>query len=297
MPLVGVVELVLHVKQTSSDIVPESDWEKARDMVKADLRSTDLVVFSPFWTDPLGREAFGELASLKREGRSDEQRFARAFEVSRRDAHDKAFATWKKVDAKPAGALTVTTWENPAYTPVVDDLLDLANPDRLTVSRVDGDSETPCPFVHGASAGGSTAVPQGLLTPADKFVCQGGHVGVAVLHGLDHHPHLCLYATPMAGTTLRMKFSNVAFGPSLVGHAGIQWLVERTPSPEKVEMTFVAGGHRLGTAAHKVGAGWNRFELATPELDGKRADLVAEVSPSNQRQFCFEATTRRGAGP
>jgi len=295
VPLVSVVELVLHVKQTTSDVVPESDWALARDTVKAELQPNDLVVFRPFWSDPLGRRTFGpEIATMKREGRSDLRRFARAFEVSIRGAHDEELASWKKVKETKHGAVTVTLLENPSYTPVIDDLLDLVGPERLSVSRVDSSGvEQPCSFQRGASQGGSTVVPQGLLVPADRFVCQGGHVGVSVLHGLDHHPHVCLYATPMQGATLRMKFSNVTFGPSLHGHSGLQWLVERTPTAEKVAVTFSALDRPIGTHFHKVGVGWVGFELPTPELDGKKADLVAEIAPASQKQFCFEATTRR----
>jgi len=294
VPLVSVIELVLHVKQTSSDVVPESDWELARDAVKPELQPNDLVVFAPFWADPLGRRAFGhEIATMKREGRSDVRRFARAFEVSIRGAHDEELASWKKVKETKHGAVTVSLLENPAYTQVIDDVLDMVSPDRLTVSRVDNGVEQACSFQRGSSQGGSTVVPQGLLVPADKFVCQGGHVGISVLHGLDHHPHVCLYATPMQGASVRMKFSNVTFGPSLHGHSGIQWLVERTPNPEKVAVAFSALDRPIGTHYHKVGAGWVGFELPTPELDGKKADLVAEIAPSSQRQFCFEVTTRR----
>lgn len=285
------------MKQTSSDVVPESDWVAAREVVKASLLPDDLVVFEPFWTDPLGRRAFGELATMKREGRSDERRFARAFVVSRRGADNAETASWKTVKEEKIGALTLRLRENPSFTKVVDDLVELVNPDRLVVSRVENGSEQPCVFQHGASAGGSTTVPQGLLTPADKFVCPNGHVGVAVLHGLDHHPHLCIYATPLGGATLRLKFSNVTFGPSLFGHSGLQWVVERTPAHEKVGVTFFAFDRPIGTHLHKVGAGWVGFELPTAEIDGKRGDLVAEIAPSSQRQFCFEATTRLGATP
>ena len=288
------VELLLHVKQTTSDVVPESDWAAARDAVKAELQPNDLVVFEPFWSDPLGRRTFGhEIATMKREGRSDVRRFPRAFVVSIRGAHAGELAGWKKVKETKHGGVAVTLLENPSYTEVIDDVLDMVSPDRLSVSRVENGVEQACSFQRGASQGGSTVVPQGLLVPADKFVCQGGHVGVAVLHGLDHHPHVCLYATPMQGASLRMKFSNVTFGPSLHGHSGIQWLVERTPTPDKVAVAFSALDRPIGTHYHKVGVGWVGFELPTPELDGKKADLVAEIAPSSQRQFCFEATTRR----
>src|SRR5690349_14576181 len=87
VPLVPLADLGPHVSQTTGDVVGEADWRAARDLVKGSLQADDLVVFAPFWTDPLGREAFGDLATLKREGRSDTQRFNRAFEVSRRGAH------------------------------------------------------------------------------------------------------------------------------------------------------------------------------------------------------------------
>jgi hypothetical protein len=294
VPLVGLAELVLHVKQTTADLVPESDWTAARDLVKAEIQPDDLVSFVPGWTDPLGRRSFGDaIATMKREGRSDEARFRRAWEVSTRGAHDESLAGWKQVKTEQAGKITVTLLENPDYTRVIDDLLDLATPDRLTVSKIDATGEQPCPFQHGATAGGSTVVPQGLLTPADKFVCPSGHVGIAVLHALDHSPHLCLYATPMQSATLRLKFANVTFGTGLFGHSGIQWVEERTPAPEKVSITFSAFDQLLGTHLHKVGAGWIAFELPTTDIAGKKGDLVADVLPSSHRQLCFEASTRQ----
>jgi hypothetical protein len=297
VPLLGLVELALHVKQTGSDVVPDSDWDAAREAVKADLKPDDLVMFAPFWADPLGRRSFGpEIATMKREGRADERRFARAYEVSIRGFHDEAFTHWKKVKEQKTGGITITLFENPDYTKVIDDTVDLTTPDRLTVSTLTGSGgEVPCSFQRGASAGGSTVVPQGLLTPADKFVCSGGHVGVAVLHALDHHPHLCIYATPVQNGTLRMKFSNVTFGASLHGHSGIQWMVERNPAPEKVAMTFSAFDRPIGTHHHKVGVGWVGFELPTTDIEGKKGDLTVDIGSSSQRQFCFEATTREGA--
>lgn len=296
VPLVSVVELVLHAKQTSSEVVPESDWAAARDAIKAEVQPDDLIAFAPFWAEPLGRRTFGPLATMKREGRSDERRFRRAFEVSIRGAHDETLATWKKVKEQKTGGVTITLLENPSYTKVLDDVLDLASPDRLTVSREDNGVEQTCAFQSGVTQGGSTVVPQGLLVPANKFVCPtGGHVGVAVLHALDHHPHVCLYATPMQGSTLKMKFSNVRFGSSIHGHSGIQWLVERTPTPDKVAVTFSAFDRPIGTHHHKVGVGWVGFELPTTDIAGKQGDLVVEIAPSSQKQFCFEATTRSEA--
>jgi hypothetical protein len=297
VPLVGVLELLLHLKQIKGDIVPSTDWVTARELIEADLQPDDLILFEPFWADPLGRLSFGDLASVKREARSDERRFRRAYEVSLRGAHNPAIASWRELKTQRAGGITVTLRENPAFTPVLDDLLDFVAIDRVTVSRVDGTAEQPCSFQRGSTHGGSTVVPQGLLTPAEKFVCAGGHVGVAVLHDLNHRPRLCIYATPMQGASVRMRFSNVTFGTSVHGHSGIQWVDERTPADDKVSLSFSAFERPLGTHLHQVGKGWIGFEFPTSELDGKRGDLLVELAPSGHRQFCFEATTRREVSP
>ena len=117
-----------------------------------------------------------------------------------------------------------------------------------------------------------------------------------MLHALDHHPHLCIYATPIQASIVRLRFSGVTFGTGLLGHSGIQWVAERTPAPEKVSITFSAFDHLLGTHHHKVGAGWIGFELPTADIAGRKGDLIADIGPSAQKQFCFEATTRQSTG-
>lgn len=297
VPLVGALELVLHVKQTTVDVVPDKDWAAARDAVAKDLKPDDLVTFAPFWSDPLGRRTFGdEIMTPKRAARSDEARFVRAWEVSIRGFHDPTLERWKKVSERKYGSVTVTLLENPAPEKVVSDLLDFVHPDRMSVTRVDGSGESQCAFQRGATSGGSTVVPQGLLVPADKFVCSGGHVGVTVLHDLTHHARLCLNANAGPGT-LRLKFTGVTFSESIVGHSGIQWMGERGPSRNVATITFLADNRPIGTHLHRHGAGWVNFELPTSELAGKRGDLVAEVAGQVDRFYCFEASTRSRSTP
>lgn len=299
LPLVGIVELALHVHQVS-EVVPERDWAAARDAVAKDLRPDDLVTFAPFWADPLGRRTFGDaIMTFERAGRSDEGRFARAWEVSIRGAHDPTLARWKKVSETRHGDVTVTLLENPAPEKVLTDLVALVDPSRLSVSRIDASGvASACAFQRGATAGGSTVVPQGLLVPGDKFVCSGGHVGVSVLHALDHHPHVCINATPLQGADLQLVFKDVAFGEAVFGHSGVQWMTERVPTQDRTTVAFSAFGRPIATHTHKLGAGWVGFELPTPELAGKKGDLVAVVGGAQQRFFCFEATTRsRGEAP
>ncbi|MBX3190667.1 MAG: hypothetical protein KF819_26945 [Labilithrix sp.] len=293
LPLVGVVELALHVKQTTSDVVPDTDWIAARDAVKAEIAADDLVVFAPFWADPIGRKWFGdELAGLEREARPDETRFRRAFEVGIRGAHREELAGWKKVSERQAGKITIGVYENPSPVKVLTDLVELVGPERMTVSRVDGNVETACAWQRGQGQPGGLGVPQGPAIPGDRFVCPGGsYVGVAVLHALDHHPHRCFFAGPSGGA-LRIRFANVSFGASLHGHAGVQWLVERAPSSERITVSFSAFDRPIGASTHKVGVGWTGFELPTGDIAGKKGELVAEISGSAQRAYCFEADTR-----
>jgi len=297
VPLVGVVELVLHLKQTTADVVPEKDWIAAREAVSKDLKPDDLVTFAPFWTDPLGRRTFGdEIMTARRAARSDEARFARAWEVSIRGFHDPTLERWKKVSEQKHGGVTLTLLENPAKELVVSDLLEFVHPDRMSVTRIDANGESQCAFSRGGTSGGSTVVPQGLLVPGDKFVCSGGHVGVTVLHDLTHHPRVCINANAGQGT-LRLKFIGVTFGESIVGHSGIQWMGERGPSRNVANITFSALDRPIGMHLHRHGAGWVNFELPTPELAGKRADLVADIGGQVDRYYCFEASTRTRSAP
>ena len=296
VPLVGIVELGLHVKQTTSDVVPDEDWLAARDAVKQKLQPDDLVLFAPFWADPTGRRWFGDdLAGIKREARPDETRFHFAYEVGIRGAHRPELEGWKKVEERTTGKITIGVYENPAVAKIRSDLVDLVGPERLTVSRVDGGAEVPCPWQHGRGEPGGLGVPQGPAIPGDKFVCSGGAtVGVAVLHALDHHPHLCIFATPMGpgNAALRMRFKDVTFGASLHGHSGVQWVNERTPSAERITVAFSAFDRPIGQNIHRVGTGWTGFELPTDELAGKKGDLVADVSGQGPHAYCFEADTR-----
>ena len=174
-----------------------------------------------------------------------------------------------------------------------DDLLDFVNADRLSASKVDPSGEQPCAWQRGIGQPGGLGVPQGPAVPGDKLNCPGGgYVGLAVLHALDHHPHLCLFVSPQGPGALRVKFAGVTFGSSLHGHSGVQWVNERNPTQDRVQVTFMFDGRPIGTNVHKIGAGWTGFEFPTPELAGKRGDLVAEVTGAGPRQFCFEADTR-----
>jgi hypothetical protein len=252
------------------------------------------VVFAPRWTDPIGRSRFGaSLATLEREGRPDETRFPRAFEVSTRGAHEAALEGWRSAGRQRFGGVTVTLLENPAPVHVLDDLVSLIGPARARVTRLENGRASDCPFVHAGAQSGNLGT--GPATPADRFACPGGgFVGVSVMADPDYVPRRCVFVPPQGGqSVMQIHFLGVQLGHALHGHHGLYVEAEhRKGAP--VTLTFRIGTSTVGSVIHRDGEGWKPFEFDTSELAGQRADLVAEVSaPSpDWRLYCFEADTR-----
>jgi len=288
VPVLGVIEVGAHVREVTS-VVPNGDWALARDYVAAQVKPDDLILFAPRWTDPIGRMVFGDgLASMAREARADDTRFARAFEVSIRGGHAGELAGWRRVAAKKLGRVTVTTWENPSPLVVKEDLLSLVDPAHLTVSR----GSDACPFARRGAESGSTGF--GPAVPANRFACPGGSfVGISVFPDLDYNPHRAIFAPPGSGPPLRMRFQGVHFGRALRGHHGLYVEAEREERGAPVTLKLTVDDKVLGTYVHHDGEGWKSFELATPELEGQQGDLVVEVSTprADRRTYLFEAST------
>ncbi len=303
VPAIGLIELGAHVVQTRS-VVRDGDWKAAREYVASQAKAEDLVTFAPGWVDPIGRQQFGpEIATVEREARPDETRFARAFDVSIRGARSPALSTWAHAGERRFGDVTVTTLENPAPAHVLDDLVSLANPQRMRASRIEGERETPCTSSRESVASGGLGF--GPALPAERFTCPGGgFVAVSVVADHLSRPHRCIYAPPPGGKgLLRLRFSSVRIGRTLHGHHGLYVEAERNQRGAPVTITFKVGNVLVGSVVHQDGDGWKPFEFDTSEVatdpqDGdageRRADLVAEIAAPNaeRRMYCFEADTR-----
>lgn len=288
VPLLGLVEMGAHLTQIRP-VASDSDWNAARDYVAANAKPDDLVAFAPRWADPLGREHFGPtIATLQREARPDETRFARAFEVGVHGGHLQAFADWKREGEQRFGGVTVTTWDNPSPAHVIDDLVSMVDPRSMRVSRGDTD----CQFVHAAPQSGGLGFGTGV--PGERFVCPGGaFVGMSVVADLDYVPHRCIYAPPAGPLPTRIRFEDVHFGHALHGHHALYVEAERHREGQPVTLTFRAGDVTIGSIEHRDGDGWKPFELDTSALAGQTGELVAEVSGrGDRRMYCFEADTR-----
>jgi hypothetical protein len=294
VPAIGLLELIAHGLQTCGH-VDEGGWRAARDYVAAHATADDLVAFAPRWADPLGREFFGpEVATVEREARADETRFARAFEVSIRNAHDDSLAGWRRGEEQRFGSVRVTTWENPAPVPVIVDLVSRLDGAHAHASLVQAGGENDCAFVRTGVVSGSLGF--GPAVPSEHFACPaGGFVAVSVVADLGYHPRRCIYAPPpSSGATRRVRFPGVRIGKSLSGHHTIYVEAERAKTGAPVTITFRVGDSIVGQAVHRDGEGWKPFEFDTSSFAGTDAEIVADVSSpsSDRRPYCFEATTR-----
>lgn len=271
IPGVGVVELAAHVVQTTS-VAPDADWASARAYVAAQAAPDDLIAFAPPWADPLARHHLGaDLATVAREARPDESRFARAFEVSIRGAHLPELANWNRKDVRRFGAVTVTSWQNPTAARVIDDLVTMVAPAWMQVSRLDGARALDCPFVQGATQSGGLGY--GPAIQGNHFVCPGGGlVTESVVADLEYRPRRCIYA-PLSAGVLRVRFLGVRFGRFLHGHHGLYVEAERGKTGAPVTMAFKVGDSILGSVVHNDGEGWKPFELL--HRGARRATLRA----------------------
>lgn len=293
VPAFALLELGLHVSQTHA-MATADDWAAAKAEVEKRAKPDDLVAFAPRWVDPIGREKLGkELTTVEREAYPDVSRFPRAIEVSIRGKHLEDLEGWAPSDATHFGAVTVTTYQNPAPTRLLDDLVSHVGRPGMHAYDVDGATEHECSFVTTAPQTGSLGF--GPAVPGARYSCpSGSFVGASVLPDLDYRARRCLYAPPTAHGTLRVRFDAVVFGHALHGHHALSVEAERNGTGVPVTLAFRSGDTNLGRVVHRDGEGWKPFELDTSELAGKTAELVVDISSpgGERRQYCFEADTR-----
>lgn len=289
--VVAAFEFIAHAWQTH-DVVPESDWIDAKARVAEMAKPDDGIVFSPDWTEPLGRRSLGALITPKRAGYASIDRFPRIVEVSQRGGRLEATRGWRITETRSAGRLAVRVLENPSFTKILDELVGKVKPGTLDVSPLN-DPDAHCEWTTGpAQAGG---LGYGPALPRERVVCPGSAVALSTIEDLSYRPRYCILAPPTApGGGLRLVFHDVRFGQAIAGHHGLYAEAERARQGAPVKLAFASGTHRFGDVAHIDGDGWKGFELPTSELAGKVADLEVSVSTENPnlRSYCFEAVTR-----
>lgn len=292
-PLLGATELQAHLAQRAA--APTLvDFVRAKDAA-GPIAADDTVVFAPRWADPLGRSAFSELfaSDLLRAAPADLARFAHVLEVAEKGAHEPELQAWPLQWEKTVGRLTLRMHENRAFSKIEDPLMSRAGTERLLVSQGGKD----CPLSRGTASAATWGVP----TPAVRYGCPGGVVGMVVIPDFEYRLRRCLIV-PAGPSPTRVRFVDVAFGGAVRIAYGLHTEGERALSGEPVELRVLVqtdledGGAKdveLGKDTHIDGQGWKYLDVPTLALRGQTGDLHVEVSSRGaHRPLCFEAFAR-----
>jgi hypothetical protein len=295
VPALGLIELGAHYAFAHRAPTP-SEWQAVRASVAELRRKDELVVIAPRWADPLARQAFGEsLMPLRDVARPDETGYPRALEVSALGARASELRGWRVVEERKVESFHLRVLENPQPVRVLLDFVDALTPERARVFERVGPEIRECPWNPQARAdtGGLGGPP---AFPSRRFSCGAGEwffVGTTVIDDPEYRPRRCIWAQP-APSGLVIRFSQVALGAKIRGHAGVPWLILRDARGAPIELEVRVAGHQVGTLVYREDHGFELFEFPTLAQAGRVADVEFEVrsKTANDRQFCFQADTR-----
>ena len=294
VPALGLGELGAHAYFSSRPPSPD-EWKVGKAAVTELRKHGEVVVVAPDWAEPNARYAFGDaLMPLRDVARADVTAYARAIEIGILGASSPELHGWKLLEERTAGKLRLRVLQNPAPAHVTFDFADAVA--GATVVDVRDGAETPCPYTTTArrEAGGLHGDP---AFPAARHVCPGADahfVGVTVVEDEQWRGRRCIWAEPVDGAELVVRFHDVPLGTFLYGHGTLPWWIERELRGSPVEMRVLVDGEDLGTYEHRDGEGWRLFELPLGKHAGKKADVEFRISSHrcHDRQFCFEVDSR-----
>ncbi len=290
IPIIALAELVAHFVELGR-VVPESAWRAAGVRAKQMVKPGELVVFAPFWTDPLGRVAIGpDLARFEIAGRADVGRWPRALEMSIHGARNEETASWRVTSEEVVQGVTLRVLENPKPETVRDDTLarvikgDFAARTAIATAPNAPESEEACTPVSDRGSAGQFY--GNAMVPPHRLACaRGTFAGMGVFAvGERFEERTCIYAPPLPGAKLRVVFPNFHFGSTLRGYQAIS-MYDRGTAP--VTVTLRSDNEELGRYVIRTDEGWKRFEVDTRELAGRDATLTAEITAAARRDYCF----------
>ena len=208
--------------------VPGDDaWARAAQLVRAQHRPGDLIVFAPDWIDPVGRLHLGDLIPIDMAARMDAARYGRIWELSIRGARSRDTAGLDPAESSDEGGVTVRRFER-APAEVLADLREL-----LPSVRIEGAP---------------------LRPPAVELA----EVGFA--------PHRCILLVPRPGAPARLVFPALPAG-ELVGYVGIADVFTRREDRRPARLAVEQAGRELAEATAGVDDGWVRFAARVPGGD------------------------------
>jgi hypothetical protein len=264
------------------------DWRALAATLRNERKSDEPVLFAPMWSEPVGRLHLGEQIDFELLLLSDVDRHARVWEVSSRGARHPWLAGSRPARDFVFGPLRLALYEKPAQ--------------RVTFDFTRGIQHARVEKLVGSKREASEAEPNRLdearrcTWEGKRFSCdraaRWNWVGPHIAE-VGHRPYRCIYAHAVDGHVLRISFSAVPVGKTLVGYTGIDDFENRKLSKKSVTLTVKLGDRTLGTIRHDNSTPWRRFRLETAAA-GERQVVHFEVTTEGAfaRTFCFAAEMR-----
>lgn len=263
----------------------------------------DVVVVAPRWAEPFVRRVLGDaVMPIADVARADMTRFDRALEISILGERAPEVAGFTERSVTRVGEFTIRALENPGHHRVVYDFVANVSPPaaaaftELLAGEPPAPVESPCTWSTRADvlSGGLGGHP---TWPRARFLCGGEffNVGVTVIADQDFRPRQCIWAHPISGGDLVVRYRAVPLGDRIEGHGGMYWVTERPLTGAPIDLELRVDGESLGTITHRDGDGWApwTFDLgAHARAEAATVEFRVRTPNYKDRHFCFEATSR-----
>jgi hypothetical protein len=279
-----VTEVALHFRARAA-VPSQSDWQRAAQRVRSELKPKDLIVSAPGWTDPLLRAVLGDRIGPAMAGRSDLAGFERLWSLSIRGARPAEAGSHAPALREVFGQVTVERYEL-GPSSVRSDLVD-----RIASAEVSSGSRS-CPQKRLPPPRGG-GLGNGVLPPLERFQCDSSTwLAEVVLEDLSITPRRCVFQPPGVGAPTRVLLRDVELSEQLVFYGGLYYEHERMRQGAPVVATVLANDKPIGTLTHHDGDGWKKLEWKTQP---GRVDLAIEVRSTSRKQrgFCWAASVRQ----
>ena len=277
---VAAVSLLAVVETATALIAPrlaptDADWAAAAAAVRAGFRPGDQIVAAPAWADPVLRVHLGDLIPPEVEGRLDDERFARVWEVGQRGARSPAAAGDVALDER-FGALRVRRIERAAPAVRYDFVARWAD---AQVSRVDRAGA----IVTCRNTGDRIQCPDVSYSSVRRQIVE-----------VDTRLRMALLTQPVQGSTVVVEFPAVPLGRELVVATGLHNVWMRKAANGAVNVRVRVGGEDTMVFATHNDDGWKLLRIDTSARAGQVVPVRFEISSpdARDRHFALAAEAR-----
>jgi hypothetical protein len=232
---------------------------------------------------------------LSHVARADESSFERALEISMLGKSAPELDHWQLESERREGRFLLRSWRNPGVTPVLYDFLEHADPEHAVVGVLRSGKVDNCLWKKAKVSNGDL---HGHPTfPAWRFVCSDedwSFVGATVIEDQQYRPRRCIWAHPVSGGVLTVRFAAVPIGAMIRGYGALPYFLEREGRGSPIELSVHVAGESVGHWQHADGEGWKLFEFSTARFAGQQHDVEFRLESRKawRREFCFQADVR-----